>query len=368
MQIQAIRSCSEFLAMREDWQRMMERAPAANIFLTHDWLTTWWRHYGNGSGLYILAAYEAKELIGLAPLMIQERRLAGFPVLRRVAFIGTGVSDRLDILLAKGHERAILAAMFSHLLRQRWDIVDLQEIPEHSITAKILPELAEAAETPTEVRVQSICPSIQLPRDPGVYFAGLSHKLRKNLSYYERRLRKEHTVSVDFLNNGQRHAGDLQAFFRLYRKRFSDDPAARELVGDKFASLRQDVATRLATPGSFQLALLRVDGHEVAGEFSFLYRGTFYAYNSCHDPAWEQENVGSILRGQVISRAIMTGCQEYDFLRGEEPYKYRWGATARRQIRIRIMPQSPARRLLLDGARFLRSSLPHGIKEKLGTF
>jgi CelD/BcsL family acetyltransferase involved in cellulose biosynthesis len=299
--------------------------------------------------------------------MIQQRRLVGFPVLRRVAFIGTGVSDRLDILLAGGDERAILAAMFSHLQRQGWDIVDLQEIPEGSMTANILPELAETAGIRTDVRVQSICPAIELPQDAGLYFAGLSRKLRKNLSYHERRLRKEHTVSIDFLNNGPRQSGDLQAFFRLYRKCFSDRPSARELVGDKFASLRQEVAARLATQRSFQLALLRVDGIEVAGEFSFLYRGTFYAYNSCHDPAWERENVGSILRGQVISRAIMTGYREYDFLRGEEAYKYRWGATARRHIGIRIVRPSPTRRVLLDGARLLRSSLPRGVTERLAT-
>src|SRR5262245_6672535 len=133
MYVKAITTYSEFLTMHEDWERLMERAPAANIFLTHDWLATWWRHYGNGNRLYILAVYEGKELIGLAPLMIQERRLAGVLVLRRVAFLGTGVSDRLDILLAPGHERAILAAMFSHLRHQQWDIVDLQEIPEESV-------------------------------------------------------------------------------------------------------------------------------------------------------------------------------------------------------------------------------------------
>jgi CelD/BcsL family acetyltransferase involved in cellulose biosynthesis len=367
MQVQAVTTYSEFVAMREDWERLMERAPAANIFLTHDWVATWWRHYGNGSRLNILAVYRGKELVGLAPLMIQQRRLVGFPVLRRVAFIGTGVSDRLDILLAPGHERATLAAMVSRLQHQRWDIVDLQEIPEGSTTAKLLPELAEAARTPAEVTVQSICPVIQLPSEPGAYFASLSSKFRKNLSWYERRLRKEHTLSVDFLDNGPRLEQDLQAFFRLYRKSFSDRPSAREVIGDEFAALRQEVATRFAMQGSFQLALLRVDGHEVAGELSFLYRRTFYAYNSCHDPAWKRGSVGSILRGQVIRRAIVTGCQEYDFLRGEEPYKYTWGATSRRHVGIRMIRESSKLRLVLDGARLLRSSLPRGVTDRLAT-
>jgi CelD/BcsL family acetyltransferase involved in cellulose biosynthesis len=359
MQVRAITSDAEFFGMREGWQRLIVRAPAANVFLTHAWLAAWWTHYGNGSSLRILAAYDGKELVGLAPLMLQEQRIAGFPILRRLAFIGTGVSDRFDILFVPGHERAVLSAMFSYLQGERWDTLDLHEIPEESITAKILRELADAARTPAELGMQSVCPAIDLPPDPAHYFAGLSKKLRSNLSYYERRLRTKHNLSVVIFSNGLCDDRDLHAFFQLYRKRFAENANARELLDGRFAALRQEAARRLATEGAFQLALLRVDGHEVAAEFSFIYRDTFYAYNSCHDPTWERHSVGSILRAHVVRRAIMNGCRRYDFLRGEEPYKYKWGATARRQIRIRIWRRSGTRRrLMLDGARWVRSVLP----------
>jgi CelD/BcsL family acetyltransferase involved in cellulose biosynthesis len=354
MQVQAIRSYSEFLAMREDWERMMERAPAANIFLTHDWLATWWRHYGNGNRIYILAVYEAKELIGLAPLMIQERRLAGFPVLRRIAFLGTGVSDRLDILLAKGQERAILAAIISHLQHERWNVVDLEEISEQSVTTKLLPPLAEALGIRVEVSVQSVCPVIELCSDAESYLTSLNRKIRKNLSYYQRRIMKERAVSVDSVTGPQLDR-DLQAFFQIYRKSLSGRAGTRKLVGDKFEVFRKEVAMRFAQQDRVHLTLLHVDGHAVAGELNFVYRGTYYAYNGCHDPDWNQESVGTVLQWEVIRQAIAAGCHEYDFLRGEERYKYRWGAKPRPHVQIRLIRETPGLRILFKCARLLRS-------------
>src|SRR5574341_2578494 len=113
-QVRAVTTPAELLALHADWEDLLARTPAANIFLTVDWLHTWWRHYGGARRLCILAACEGKELVGLAPLMIEDCRLLGLPVFRRLAFLGTGISDRLDMLLTPGLERAILEAMVAH--------------------------------------------------------------------------------------------------------------------------------------------------------------------------------------------------------------------------------------------------------------
>lgn len=349
VQVRAITKPADFLAMREDWDGLLDHAAAANIFLTFDWVHTWWRHYGGNRRLCILAAYEGGGLIGLAPLMLEERRLGGVAVFRRVAFLGTGISDRLDILLTAGRERTVLEAFIACLQGQRWDMLDLQEIPEDSVTAQLLPELAGPLGGRVEVGQQSVCPVIKLMADPEAYFAALGVNLRHNLRKYGRRLKRDHAVAVEVVNGGSRLHEGMQAFLGMYRKSFEGRPNTFELIGDKFAAFRQDVATRFAAHGHLLLVLLRIDGTEAAGELCFPYRGTCYRYNCCYDPVWKEKSVGTVLQGNVIRHAINIGCHEYDFLRGDEPYKYQWGAQARRQVRMRIARNTAKLRFLQAG-------------------
>lgn len=354
MEIRAITTQAEFLSVREDWEELLARAPAANIFLTFDWLHTWWRHYGGAAQLCILAAYEGRALVGLAPLMIREHQLAGIPVYRHAAFLGTGVSDRLDLLLMAGQEQTILQAMVNHLRSLRWDILDLQEIPEESVTVQLLPGFAEPLRMHVEVAPQSVCPVIKLTTDPGKFLAGLGKKSRYNIGYYARRLARKYEVRVDLVKGGPQLGDSLDAFLQIYRKLLLGRPTSNDLMNEKFAVFRREVAVCLEAWGRVVLALLRVDGHAVAAELSFLYRGTCYNYNLCYDPEWKRENVRQLIQWEVIRHAIMSGCHEYDCLRGEEAYKYRWGAQPRRHVRIRIFRKTPKLRLLQAGVRLAR--------------
>lgn len=64
-----------------------------------------------------------------------------------------------------------------------------------------------------------------------------------------------------------------------------------------------------------------------------------YAYPRGFDPALEQLSVGSLLVAEALAMAVSEGRRTFDFLRGGEPHKYRWGAvdhpTFRRLIRRR---------------------------------
>jgi CelD/BcsL family acetyltransferase involved in cellulose biosynthesis len=354
IELRRVTTSEEFRAMRGAWEELFDRAPSANIFLSFDWLATWWRHYSEGWRLNILAAYEGHRLVGLAPLMGEARRVAGIPVFRRLAFLGAGISDRLDMLVAPGSEPGVLASVIAHLRELPWDIVDLDEIPEDSVTAQLVPELARGAGITVEMMPQSVCPVVKLAIDAQYQRRALSKSIRDNLAYYRRRLEREHSLSVEVIRDGVALSDGLAAFFRVYRKCFGDRPTAQALVGERFAAFRRDVAAQLAPSKRVQLTLLRVDGQEVAGELSFMHRETCYCYNLCYDPAWKQHSVRMLVQWEAMRAAMAAGCHEYDCLRGDEDYKYRWGAQPRRHVRIRMTRSTPRLRALRTAARLAR--------------
>ncbi|RUX44983.1 GNAT family N-acetyltransferase, partial [Mesorhizobium sp. M7A.F.Ca.CA.002.09.1.1] len=58
-----------------------------------------------------------------------------------------------------------------------------------------------------------------------------------------------------------------------------------------------------------------------------------YAYLGGFDPAYAEESPGAILIGHAIVESIREDAREFDFLRGQEAYKYGWGAADRWTMR-----------------------------------
>jgi CelD/BcsL family acetyltransferase involved in cellulose biosynthesis len=82
-----------------------------------------------------------------------------------------------------------------------------------------------------------------------------------------------------------------------------------------------------ARPGSGPAAAVAIrDGDTVGVLFGFEWKGCFSAYQSGWDPSLAKESLGTVLVWEAMQRAAAAGARTFDFLRGSEPYKYRFGA------------------------------------------
>jgi CelD/BcsL family acetyltransferase involved in cellulose biosynthesis len=76
--------------------------------------------------------------------------------------------------------------------------------------------------------------------------------------------------------------------------------------------------------------LLAVNGGKAVGVlYGFIWGNTFAYYQGGWDAAWARFSLGTVLVRQAIRFAMLSGAKHFDFLRGAEPYKYRFGATDR---------------------------------------
>ena len=344
----------QLLALRESWERLLARAATANVFLSPAWLIAWCRHYVKDAGLRVIVVYEDGELIGLAPLLVEHQSVCGIPLLKQIKFLGAGLSDRLDILAASGKEREALEQITGWLFAQGWDVWDVDELPETSLTAELLPWLARRRGASVEVVCQSVCPVVKVPNNVAAYRSTRHREFWKKVDYYGRRLRKEHALEVRF-NEGAAELGrDLECFLEVYRSSFAARPSP--LTDRRFADFRRDVVGELARQKRILLALLLVDGTPVSGQLCLLYQQSCYAYNLCHDPSFSKQSVGTVLQWEVLQYLIEHGYKEYDFLRGAEAYKYRWGASSVYHQRIRIWRNTRKVRLVRAALRVRRRS------------
>jgi CelD/BcsL family acetyltransferase involved in cellulose biosynthesis len=311
------------------WNALHHDSALRSPFLAWTWQTEWVRAFGDGRRLEIWKVLDgAGRLIAALPLYE-----AAPDVFRIVG--GTDVSDYLDLLVAAGQEEAAWQALLEARgpSSAQWD---LHCVPAASPTASLLPSLASAVGLAVARRVEERCPVIALPDTWDDYLAMLSGKQRHELTRKVRRAAREvpeAAVSrLDRPDDVELRIGD---FLDLHRR--SSAGKARFMDGRMETFFRRTAAA-LARAGTLRLWFLDAPEGPLASYMTIEWDATVGLYNSGFRPDRASVSPGVVLLASVIREAVDRGCRRFDFLRGEERYKYDLGAVAEDVLQLTLGP------------------------------
>jgi CelD/BcsL family acetyltransferase involved in cellulose biosynthesis len=313
-----------FAALAGEWNDLLRRSRHDTIFLTWEWQTTWWRHVGASRGpLYLLALRQAGRLIGILPLYLTVD--TGQRALQVVGCIE--VSDYLDLIVEAGQEEAAYLAFLDWLPgpdAPAWDLLDLCNQPAASLAHSRLPELARERGWRVDVLQEDVCPVIALPDDWEKYLERLDKKERHEIRRKLRRLEREAPdAALRIVTGGPELAPAVRRFIALHRL---SSRAKDAFMTDEMQGFFYGIAEAMADRAWLQLSFLAIGEQEVASYFCFAYGNEILVYNSGYDPQGSpQLSPGWVLLAQLIQRAISQGRTRFDFLQGNEDYKYRFG-------------------------------------------
>lgn len=310
------------------WNRLVERCRAPVPFATWQFQTSWYRAFAPGP-LHLLAAQDGVgEWTGVLPLY--ETPTPDGPVLRLVG--GTDVADYLDLIAVGGREEEVWKVFLPALAETRGRVVDLRPIPAASPTAGLLTGLAPSAGLTCRVDVEDRCPVIDLPESWEAYLAGLSGKDRHEL---RRKLRRAEAgrPRVEVARTGAAMSVLMDGFIALHRR--SKVGKAR-FMDDAMEVFFREVGQSLAAAGLAALWMLWLEDRPAAALFCLEQAGTVSLYNSGFDPDARAMSPGVVLIARTIEDAIARGFRRYDFLRGEEAYKYGFGAVPTEVLRVTL--------------------------------
>lgn len=343
-----------FDALSAEWNALLRKSRFNTIFLTHEWQTTWWECLGKGD-LWIVAFRRAAtdELVGIAPLYCfthgkHEENLAGKTRLTLVGCIE--VSDYLDVIAARGWESAVCHSLLRWLQSTdapHWDILDLCNLPEESLTYRTMPALCEEFSWQAEVMQEDVAPQFQLPLHFETYLnEQVDKKQRHEIRRKQRRAEREadvrfYIVGADELQSS-RYDGraalaldrEMDAFIRLQRAS-ADDKA--EFMTPYMQRFFRCMAQRMLEAGYLRLCFLELDGEKAATLLAFDYDRRFLLYNSGYDPdAHAHLSPGWVLLAYIIQYAIAAGARLFDFMQGDEEYKYHFGSQDYKVMRVLV--------------------------------
>jgi CelD/BcsL family acetyltransferase involved in cellulose biosynthesis len=319
-----------FEILAGDWNRLLHRSTADTIFLTLGFQRTWWQHLGEGE-LLILAVRDGsgdeEELVAIAPFFITENSEGQ----RVLSIVGCEeVADYLDFIVVKGQERAFYTALTDYLVGPTapvWDVLDLCNIHQDSPTLDILPDLAKARGWTASTKRDDVCPIVQLPDTWEEYLEMLEGKERREI---RRKLRR--AGSSDWYIVGPDHdlEIEIESFLQLMA---ASAPDKADFLTPRMRGFFRHLAHVTYDAGWLQLVFLAVGEHKAAAYLNFVYNNRVLVYNSGLDwQTFPRLGAGIILTAHSIRHAIEHGREAFDFMQGDERYKYQFGG---RDVEVR---------------------------------
>ncbi|MFN2555469.1 MAG: GNAT family N-acetyltransferase [Nitriliruptorales bacterium] len=321
----------------------MSESRVSNPFLTWEWVSAWLESFRAGIQPWLVVVREGNgNFVGVAPLVRRIGIRRRVP-LREIAFVGTGLvaADHLDLITLPGYERAVASEVLKSLRRTRLRF-DLLNLAGTRPDSPLITALQDEPWGRQRLLAHEPCPYIALPRTWEEYLAGRERDLRRGLERRKRRL-DEHfdTVLYRRVRDESALEAAMGSLIHLHVAGFASRSASA--FPDRGAeSFHHLVARHFLRAGWLRFYLLTVDGVDVAADYGFAYGDRWWSYLSGYDRAFSRYSVGSQLLAHTIREAIGEGLGEFDFLRGDEDYKFDWADRVRHDVNLTV----PAR---LDG-------------------
>jgi CelD/BcsL family acetyltransferase involved in cellulose biosynthesis len=319
LRTETVEDAAALEALAPAWWDLWRRCPAATPFTSPAWALPWWRAFAPGK-LRSAAVWDGHALVALAPIYLEEGALGA-----RLLPIGIGISDALDVLVDPAVQdkagQALVDGVSGHAAD--WDSWELEELPAEA-AALALPIPLGCQERAGN---QSASPVLDLSAAQEDPFVVLPARKRRKLRMGENRVARR---------GGEVRAvgtGEVDTFLddltRLHRARWTSRGEAGVLVADPVRGFHALALPELVGAGLARLFTLTIEGRVAGAYYGLQHGGRAYAYLGGFDPDFAFESPGTMLIGHAIAEAAAGGAAAFDFLRGQEPYKYEWGAVDR---------------------------------------
>jgi CelD/BcsL family acetyltransferase involved in cellulose biosynthesis len=298
-----------------EWRELEARCRRATAFQSPEWLIPWWTCFAHGE-VRVMTVWRGSQLCALLPVLVEPGGDGN-----RFTLLGTGNTDHLDMLV-DDRCRDVAAAMAIDAVAQclsEHDWCDFEQLPASS------PIMSTPAPFGWcwEAEQCDVCPTLTITACAGDDL--LPPRRASEARYAERRLARLGVVEIDIVRRDNL-AEALAALFALHEARWQARCLPGVLGPESVRRFLARVADGFLDRGMLRLYTLCIDRRIVAVHYGFQYRGRRYYYIGGFDPELASFSVGTALLAHAIRDAAKEGTNDFDFLRGAESYKYRWGA------------------------------------------
>lgn len=320
MNIECHKDAAVFEKLENEWNELLSHSLTNTPFQRAEFQRVWWKHLGQGELCVLTMRDENKKLIAIAPLFVDEGE-----ILRWVG--GEEIADYLDVIAPADLMDAAIRAMWDFLksaASPKWSQAILSNIPGWTPTPNTLQSLAAESGMKVEVTQIDVCPIVNLPESFEAYLAQIDKKQRHEIN---RKLRRaeggEDKVTWYIVDSSRDIDFETESFMALMASAAEDKA---KFLTPKMRDTFKDLFVTMQRLGFLQLAFLEINGKKASAYAQFDYANRIWVYNSGFDvDSASTLSPGWVLLAKLIDHAIQNKRAVYDFMQGNEIYKYRFG-------------------------------------------
>ncbi|NOT05872.1 MAG: GNAT family N-acetyltransferase [Anaerolineales bacterium] len=316
------------------WNALLSVSISDNPFLRYEYQRTWWEHRGGGewekADLILITASEDDKLIGIAPLFISD--YDGQSALLLIGSIE--ISDYLDLIVRMDDHARFVSGLLDFLastLTDKWCGVDWYNLPDSSITLTALKEEAAQRGWSHLEEIYRPTPRIALNGDFDEYLSRVEKKQRHEIRRKMRRAEESGRGVRWFISDMADVDAEIDAFLGL----MEHDQGKAGFLRDPMRNQMRAIIRTAHENGWLWLAFLEADGQRIAAALNFDYNNKLWGYNAGVNRAFMELSPGWVLLAHILQWACENNRTEFDFMRGDEEYKYRFGAVNKYVMRVK---------------------------------
>ena len=346
MHLDVIDTLAVFEACERNWDAVYAADPDAHYFLSWGWLR---QLLGEGGHNWCVLAVKAAPSDG--------DYVAFFPLRRRVRYSHSARrfcseiqmagsiawADYTGFICHPAHEAAI-AVFGAHLRQMGWRRLTLKNFRAsekrlHALVSALSGPAFHQDDRPRIGKTDNtnllVCPYVELPDDFEHYLqARLSANARQKVRRFLRKIDQSDTLRFT-LASAETYTRDIEILISFWHRKWGERKGAR---ADELARRYRSILHLAWSGGTLFLPVLWHGTRPLGALGSFVDREkqSLLFFVAGRDESCNVPPPGLVLHAHSIRWAIDNGLRCYDFLRGDEGYKYAFGATDR-QIRYIVI-------------------------------
>jgi hypothetical protein len=351
--VDVISSIEGFYELREEWNYINDHSAKGTVFLSWEWLYTWWQTYCDDGDrqLYILICTNIhKQVFGIAPFQIINNAKRYFPCSHQIVQLGTAETDGvfvfgeyMDLLIRTGHETAVIHSFTDFLIKHSfsWDGLKFHELLKDSHLSRLFTEHTSSVNSngnkkekhriiKTE-KAQGFRTFIDLPTSYKEYLMSLRKKMRNNITRNFSRIENEQTFTFKTIKNVSEVEHAISVLADLNRSRRGSLKKKSSFESARFELFHKRVAKLLLPQNKVSLRVLSFSDKPVAALYSFVDGDTIHPYQSGFDTQnGLRYSLLTTMLTEEIAKSISNpalSCFNFMYSDEEATYKKRYSGT-----------------------------------------
>ncbi len=365
MQIRVIENLKEFTELREEWELVYGNDPDAQFFLSWTWLSQWLPLLSGP--WFILAAKPADSAhhVAFLPLRLRLEQQKQGGLHNEINMAGNYQADYTGFICMPEFDDRAIPAFANHINKLHWARIHLENFRTTNARLRLFTDGFSGRKfvlTPQQ-RINKpdnidncICPWASLPADWDSYLNSLSANTRQKIRRFLRQVESDGEFRITH-PTPDTFERDLSILLRFWTDKWGSRKGTRLA---NIVESNRTILTRSFNAGHLFMPIFWKGDVPLAVLATFMDREkkACLFYMAGRDESFNTPPPGLILHAHSIRYAIENGFRTYDFLRGNEQYKYSL-ATEERRIACLVVSTRNGRNL---GGRLDARSIPAALE------